>query len=80
MTDAVLSQFRKFYGSEDDDAVIAATEERFLLAPAADRKTFVDNLRDQLLEEGIGMSERAERLALERRFRGIHDGLRRLGR
>jgi hypothetical protein len=51
MTDAVLSQFRKHYGAPDadDDALVAATEERFLLAPAADRKTFVDSLRDQLL-------------------------------
>ena len=75
-----VETFKKFYDTTDDDAAINETVERFLLADPGTRQQFVQGLETSMLEDEIGLSERAQRHALHRQFRGIHDGLKRLGR
>jgi hypothetical protein len=78
----LLDRFRKFYDSPeaDNEAVLQETEARFLKQPWELRKVFVDGLEQEMLNDEIGMKERAERLGLYRRFRAIHEGLKRVGR
>jgi hypothetical protein len=78
----LLARFRKFYDvpEADDAAVLEETEARFLKQPWETRKFFVDGLEQEMLNDEIGMKERAERLSLHRRFRALHEGLKRVGR
>jgi hypothetical protein len=77
-----LSQWRKFYGAPDvdEDALIAETQERFLLAGDKERQAVVSELRDLMCADDIPLSERAERVALHRKFFQLHGAMRRLGR
>ena len=59
---------------------MAETEARFLQHPDIRRKQFVDGLENGMLDDDIGIKERAERMKLHRRFNTIHQNLRRLGR
>jgi hypothetical protein len=78
----LFNQWRKFYDAPDadNDAVLAETEARFLKQPWELRKVFVDALEQEMLNDEIGIRERAERLTIHRRFNNIHQGLRRVGR
>jgi hypothetical protein len=78
----LLNHWRKHYDAPeaDNEAVLAETETRFLRQPWELRKVFVDALEQEMLNDEIGIRERAERLSLHRRFRAIHDGLKRVGR
>ena len=78
----LLSRFRKFYDAPEADnaAVLEETEARFLKQPWELRKVFVDGLEQEMLNDEIGIRERAERLAIHRRFRALHDGLKRVNR
>jgi hypothetical protein len=78
----LLTQWRKHYDAPDadNDAVLAETEARFIKRPWEERKFFVDGLETAMLDDEIGMKERAERLSLHRRFRMLHEGLKRVGR
>ena len=44
----------------------------------ADRKVFVEAFEADTQAEEIGIRERAERVAIRRRFRALHDGLKRV--
>jgi hypothetical protein len=78
----LLDHWRKHYDQPDadNDAVLKETESRFLKQPWELRKVFVDSLQEQMLDWEISIKERAERLALHRRFNEIHQSLKRLGR
>jgi hypothetical protein len=77
-------RFRKFYDAPDADneAVLQETEARFLKQPWEQRKIFMDDLENAMLDwdQSIGIRERAERHSLHRRFRQLHEGLKRVGR
>jgi hypothetical protein len=78
----LLDRFRKFYDSPeaDNETVLQETEARFLRQPWELRKVFVDGLEQEMLNDEIGIRERAERLSIHRRFNNIHQSLKRLGR
>ena len=64
----------------DNADVLAETETRFVREPWAERKVFVEALEKAMLDDEIGIRERAERVAIHRRFRALHDGLKRVNR
>jgi hypothetical protein len=78
----LLTHWRKHYDQPDADneAVLQETEARFLKIPRDQRKAFVDGLETAMLDYEIGLKERAERLTIHRRFRSLHEGLKRVGR
>ena len=78
----LLTHWRKHYDQfdADNDAVLAETEARFIKQPWELRKGFVDGLETAMLDDEIGIKERAERLSLHRRIRALHEGLKRVGR
>ena len=78
----LFEHWRRHYDapSADNEAILAETEARFLRESQDQRKGFVDGLETAMLDDEIGMKERAERLSLHRRFRALHEGLKRVGR
>jgi hypothetical protein len=77
-----IAQFKAHYGAPDadEDALVSETVSRFILADQATRQQFVQGLRDSMIEDEIGLSDRAERHALHRKFSSLHRDLKRLGR
>jgi hypothetical protein len=82
MSDQLIDHFRRHYDAPDADneLVLKETERRFLGSPWEARKLFVDALETAMLNDEIGIKERAERLNLHRHFRAIHQDLKRVGR
>jgi hypothetical protein len=78
----LLRHWRAHYDAPDADnsTILAQTEALFIKQPWEQRKGFVDGLETAMLDYEIGIKERAERLSLHRRFRALHEGLKRVGR
>jgi hypothetical protein len=82
MSEDLINHFRRHYDAPDADneVVLKETEWRFLRTPWEARKVFVDALETAMLDEEIGIKERADRLNLHRHFKAIHQDLKRVGR
>lgn len=78
----LITQWRRHYDAPDadNDAVLAETDARFLKQPWELRKVFVDGLERDMLNDEIGIRERAERLSLHRHYKQIHKSLKKIGR
>jgi hypothetical protein len=78
----LLTHWRKHLDAPgaDNTAVLEEMESRFLREPWAGRKVFVDSLEQDTQADEISIRERAERLSIARRFRRIHEGLKKVGR